>query len=131
MSASRPAFQVRHHSRAGAARTGLLTTDHGVLSTPAFLPVGTYGAVRGLTPDDLQMIGTQGLLTNTYHLHLRPGEQRVAELGGLHRFMGWNGPILTDSGGYQVYSLARFATRDEDGVQFRSQVDGSYCRLTP
>ncbi len=126
-----PGFEVEHRDAGGAARAGRLATSHGALLTPAFLPVGTYGSVRGLTPQDLIEVGTQGLLTNTYHLHLRPGEQRVADLGGLHRFMGWDGPILTDSGGYQVYSLDRFAKRDEDGVSFRSPVDGSLARLTP
>ena len=131
VSGGEPRFELEHRDARGAARAGRLATPHGALLTPAFLPVGTYGSVRGLTPQDLVAVGTQGLLTNTYHLHLRPGEQRVAKLGGLHRFMGWDGPILTDSGGYQVHSLDRFAKRDENGVSFRSPVDGSSCRLTP
>lgn len=131
MSARTPSFEVEHRNAGGAARAGRLVTSHGVLATPAFLPVGTYGSVRGLTPQDLVAVGTEGVLTNTYHLHLRPGEQRVADLGGLHRFMAWDGPILTDSGGYQVYSLDRFAERDEDGITFRNPIDGSSCRLTP
>ena len=115
----------------GAARVGRLATPHGALDTPAFFPVGTYGAVRGIAPDELRAVGVQGVLANTYHLHLRPGEQLVRELGGLHRFMGWDGPILTDSGGYQLYSLAHLAKRSEDGVRFRSAVDGSERELTP
>ncbi|MEX2205659.1 MAG: tRNA guanosine(34) transglycosylase Tgt [Myxococcota bacterium] len=108
-----------------------MLTPHGVLETPAFFPVGTYGAVRGLTPDELARVGVQGLLANTYHLSLRPGESRVRELGGLHGFMGWPGPILTDSGGFQVFSLGAYCRRSEAGVEFRSPVDGRTVFLSP
>ena len=120
-------------ARAGdcAARTGRLSTPHGALDTPAFFPVGTYGAVRGIAPDELRAVGVQGVLANTYHLHLRPGEALVRELGGLHGFMGWDGPILTDSGGYQVFSMSDLRRVDDDGVEFRSHLDGSLHRLTP
>lgn len=118
-------------ARDGAARRGRIRTPHGDLETPAFLPVATYGAVRGLAPDELRDVGVRGLLTNTYHLHLRPGEQAIAGLGGLHAFMSWTGPLATDSGGFQVYSLAHLSSRGEDGVEFRSPVDGSLRRLTP
>ena len=90
----------------GGARLGRLTTPHGVVETPAFMPVGTQGTVKSLTPEDLRQLGAQILLANTYHLFLRPGHRLIADPGGLHRFMGWQGPILTDSGGFQVYSLA-------------------------
>jgi queuine tRNA-ribosyltransferase len=115
----------------GAARLGRLTTPHGVVETPAFMPVGTQGSVKGLTPDDLNGIGTQIVLANTYHLSLRPGQRLIAELGGLHRFMAWDGPILTDSGGFQVYSLASRRKVTEEGVRFRSHLDGSEQFLTP
>ena len=118
-------------ARDGAARVGQLHTTHGVLHTPAFLPVGTYGAVRGLTPSELREVGVEGILTNTYHLHLRPGEESVSRLGGLHRFMGWSGPIATDSGGFQVYSLDHLCRRSEGGVEFKSPIDGSTRTLTP
>jgi queuine tRNA-ribosyltransferase len=115
----------------GAARLGRLTTRHGVVETPAFMPVGTKGAVKGLTPEDLRAVGAQIILANTYHLFLRPGHQLIAELGGLHRFMAWDGPILTDSGGFQVYSLASMRKVTEEGVRFRSHLDGSEHLLTP
>jgi queuine tRNA-ribosyltransferase len=115
----------------GAARAGRFWTAHGVVETPAFMPVGTQGSVKGLTPDDLKAIGTQMILANTYHLYLRPGHALIEELGGLHRFVGWDGPILTDSGGFQVYSLASLRTVREDGVRFRSHLDGSEHLLTP
>jgi queuine tRNA-ribosyltransferase len=110
--------------RDGAARRGRLTTPHGVVETPAFMPVGTLGAVKSLTPADLREVGAQIVLANTYHLFLRPGSALVRELGGLHRFMAWDGPILTDSGGYQVWSLAALRTIVEEGVRFRSHLDG-------
>jgi len=113
----------------GAARAGVLTTPHGEVPTPAFMPVGTRGTVRALDARDLAEAGTQMVLANTYHLMLRPGAEAVAQLGGLHGFMGWPGPILTDSGGYQVLSLEPRV--DEDGVAFRSAYDGSAVRLTP
>jgi queuine tRNA-ribosyltransferase len=118
-------------ARDGAARLGRLLTPHGVLDTPAFFPVGTFGAVRGLAPADLLGAGVQGVLSNTYHLHLRPGELVVRELGGLHRFMGWPGPMLTDSGGFQLHSLDHLARADEDGVRFKSPLDGSEHFLSP
>jgi queuine tRNA-ribosyltransferase len=111
-------------ARDGVARRGRLHTAHGVVETPAFMPVGTAGAVKSLTPADLREVGAQIVLANTYHLFLRPGHRLVAELGGLHRFMGWGGPILTDSGGYQVWSLAALRTISEAGVRFRSHLDG-------
>jgi queuine tRNA-ribosyltransferase len=109
----------------------LLTTPHGSLETPAFMPVGTQGAVKGITHRDLESLGAQILLSNTYHLYLRPGEGLIARRGGLHRFIGWSRPILTDSGGYQVFSLASRRTIDESGAQFRSHLDGSLHMLTP
>jgi len=116
----------------GAARAGVLRTAHGDVPTPAFMPVGTKGTVKGVHPDELRALGTTILLGNTYHLHLRPGEDLIAELGGLHVFMGWDGPILTDSGGYQVFSLRHTITRvDDDAVTFRSVYDGDLIRLTP
>jgi queuine tRNA-ribosyltransferase len=119
-------------ARDGSARRGRLATPHGVVETPAFMPVGTQGAVKSLTPADLREVGAQIVLANTYHLFLRPGPALVRELGGLHRFMAWDGPILTDSGGYQVWSLAALRTIDEDGVHFRSHLDGGAAhRLTP
>jgi queuine tRNA-ribosyltransferase len=116
----------------GAARAGVLRTAHGEVPTPAFMPVGTKGTVKGVHPDELRALGTTMLLGNTYHLHLRPGEDLIADLGGLHAFMGWDGPILTDSGGYQVFSLRHTIARvDDDGVTFRSTYDGTTHRLTP
>jgi len=109
----------------------VLSTPHGCVDTPAFMPVGTRGAVKGLSPAQLAQTGTQILLANTYHLMLRPGAATVAALDGLHRFMGWNGALLTDSGGFQVYSLGALRRVDEDGVAFRSHLDGSPVRLTP
>jgi queuine tRNA-ribosyltransferase len=115
----------------GAARAAVLETAHGPLQTPVFMPVGTKGTVKGLDPADLRAVGVQILLGNAYHLHFRPGEEVVAELGGLHRFMGWDGPILTDSGGFQVFSLRDTAVRvDAEGVTFRSVYDGSSARVS-
>jgi queuine tRNA-ribosyltransferase len=108
----------------GAARRGRLVTPHGIVETPAFMPVGTAGAVKSLSPADLREVGAEIVLANTYHLFLRPGHTLVRDLGGLHRFMGWPGPILTDSGGYQVWSLAALRTIGEAGVRFRSHLDG-------
>jgi len=115
----------------GRARLGTLTTPHGAVDTPQFMPVGTQATVKSLTPSDLRTAGTQIILANTYHLSLRPGHERIARLGGLHRFMGWDGPILTDSGGFQVFSLAHLGEVDDDGVTFASHLDGSPQRLTP
>jgi queuine tRNA-ribosyltransferase len=114
-----------------AARAGRLETLHGALETPAFMPVGTQATVKGLTPDQLRATGSRMILANTYHLALRPGEETVASLGGLHRFMGWDGPILTDSGGFQVFSLAQRAKITDHGATFRSHLDGRLLELTP
>src|SRR5580765_6580732 len=111
----------------GAARRGVLTTPHGTVQTPAFMPVGTRGAVKAITHRDLEDAGAEILLGNTYHLHLRPGDDLIARAGGLHRFIGWRRPILTDSGGYQVFSLASTREVSEDGVVFRSHLDGALC----
>jgi queuine tRNA-ribosyltransferase len=127
----RPPFSFEIEAWDGAARAGRLTTPHGVIETPAFMPVATYGAVRGVGPDELAAAGAQVLLGNTYHLHERPGEALVADAGGLHGFTGWTGPWLTDSGGYQVTSLAAGARVDEEGVRFASPVDGTRRLLTP
>ena len=115
----------------GAARAGRLTTTHGVVETPVFMPVGTHGTVKALGPDDLRAAGAQIVLANTYHLFLRPGHEVVRELGGLHRFMGWDGVILTDSGGFQVFSLSKLRKITDAGVEFRSPVDGSTHFLSP
>ncbi len=116
----------------GAARAGVLRTAHGDVPTPVFMPVGTKATVKSLHPDEVSEAGAHILLANTYHLHFRPGEQLVAELGGLHAFMGWNGPILTDSGGFQVFSLRDTITAvDDEGVTFRSVYDGTAARFTP
>ena len=124
-------FEFRIEAESGAARAGTLTLPHGTVDTPAFMPVGTQGTVRALSPLDLEQIGARMVLANTYHLHVRPGEETVARLGGLHRFMSWDGPLLTDSGGFQVFSLEGSRTVDEDGVEFQSHVDGGRRRLTP
>ncbi len=118
-------------ARDGAARAGRLVTAHGEVPTPAFMPVGTAGTVKGMTADAVRATGARMVLGNTYHLMLRPGAERVARLGGLHRMMDWPGPILTDSGGFQVMSLAKLRTLDADGVTFRSHIDGTAHRLTP
>ena len=115
----------------GAARAGRLTTAHGVVETPIFMPIGTHAAVKALGPDDLHAAGAQIVLANTYHLFLRPGHDLVRELGGLHRFMGWDRTILTDSGGFQVFSLSKLRKITEAGVEFRSPVDGSTHFLSP
>jgi len=119
-------------ARDGSARAGILRTAHGEVRTPAFMPVGTKATVKAVDPDELRALGTQILLGNTYHLHFRPGEETIAELGGLHRFMGWDGPILTDSGGFQIFSLRdTLLGADDDGVTFRSVYDGAPERFTP
>jgi queuine tRNA-ribosyltransferase len=115
----------------GHARAGLIHTPHGEIPTPAFMPVGTQATVKAMSPRDLRDVGARIILGNTYHLYLRPGDERIARLGGLHAFMGWDGPILTDSGGFQVFSLAQRRTVDADGVTFRSHIDGSEHRFTP
>ncbi len=124
-------FQLLKTDTATAARRGRLTTRHGVIETPIFMPVGTQGTVKAVTPVHLREIGAQIILGNTYHLNLRPGSELVRELGGLHRFMGWDGPILTDSGGFQVFSLAKLRDVREDGVAFQSHVDGAKLFLGP
>jgi queuine tRNA-ribosyltransferase len=124
-------FTFRLVQSDGPARRGVMSTAHGNVETPAFMPVGTQGAVKGVTHRDLEAVGAEILLSNTYHLYLRPGDELIARLGGLHRFMGWTKPILTDSGGYQVFSLAANRTIDEEGTAFRSHLDGSLHLLTP
>ena len=124
-------FRFETHATAGPARTGVFSTPHGPVETPAFMPVGTQATVKGLDPDELKTAGVTMLLGNAYHLHLRPGDDIVRDAGGLHEFMRWDGPILTDSGGFQVFSLAKLCTVDEDGVEFRSHIDGSTRRFTP
>lgn len=115
----------------GSARRGRLTLPHGVVETPIFMPVGTQATVKGLTPDQIRATGAQIILGNTYHLTLRPGDELVAELGGLHQFMAWDKPILTDSGGFQVFSLAQIRKITDAGVAFRSHIDGALLDLTP
>jgi queuine tRNA-ribosyltransferase len=124
-------FSFSVEATSGAARAGLLTTPHGRVETPAFMPVGTAGAVKAVTRAQLEEMRAPILLANTYHLMLRPGDDLVAERGGLHGFTGWPGPFLTDSGGYQVFSLAALRRIDDDGVSFQSHLDGSAHRLTP
>ena len=115
----------------GKARRGKLELAHGVVNTPAFMPVGTAATVKSMLPENVAQTGAEIILGNTYHLMLRPGAERIAKLGGLHKFMNWSGPILTDSGGYQVMSLSELRKLDENGVTFRSHIDGSYHTLTP
>jgi queuine tRNA-ribosyltransferase len=124
-------FSFRLLHRDGAARRGRMTTAHGTVETPAFMPVGTAATVKAMRPEDVAATGAEIILANTYHLMLRPGAERIAALGGLHRFMNWPGPILTDSGGYQVMSLAKLRRIDEAGVSFRSHIDGAAAMLTP
>ena len=125
------AFGFELSGRDGRARAGRMTTGHGVVETPSFMPVGTQGAVKAVTVDELRACGAEIVLSNTYHLALRPGHETIRDLGGLHRFMAWDGPILTDSGGFQVFSLESLRTIDESGVRFRSHLDGSPRELTP
>jgi len=124
-------FEFEVEATSGSARSGRLALPHGTIETPCFMPVGTQGTVRALSPNDLRAAGANLVLANTYHLHVRPGEDVVARLGGLHRFMGWDRPLLTDSGGFQVFSLARFRRVSDDGVEFQSHVDGARRFLTP
>ena len=124
-------FDFTVHGTSGRGRTGTLTLPHGTVETPVFMPVGTQGTVRALSPADLRSVGASIVLANTYHLHVRPGEDVVAKLGGLHRFMAWDRPLLTDSGGFQVFSLEGFRRVDDDGVEFQSHVDGGRRTLTP
>jgi queuine tRNA-ribosyltransferase len=131
MASSKFGFELLHEDAGTHARTARFTTPHGVVNTPAFMPVGTQGTVKGVDPGRLRETGAQMILGNTYHLSLRPGEQTIAALGGLHAFMGWDGPILTDSGGFQVFSLADRMKLDESGAKFRSHIDGAPVELTP
>ena len=131
MPESSHAFTFDLVANAGAARAGVFLTPHGSVETPAFMPVGTLATVKALDPDDLVQMGASMILGNAYHLHLRPGDDVVREMGGLHRFMHWDRPILTDSGGFQVFSLARLMTLNEDGVEFQSHIDGSRRFFTP
>ncbi len=124
-------FELQNTNPTTLARAGVWKTPHGEVQTPAFMPVGTLGTVKGLLPDQLRATGAQMVLANTYHLALRPGEEVVKELGGLHSFMNWEGPILTDSGGFQVFSLAKLSQINEEGVSFRSHIDGSLLHLSP
>jgi queuine tRNA-ribosyltransferase len=124
-------FEFRVERTIGRARAGTLSLPHGEVQTPAFMPVGTYGVIRGLSASDVRRTSAQIILGNSYHLHLRPGEQVVRAMGGLHRFTGWQGPMLTDSGGFQVFSLEGLRKISEEGVEFQSHVDGSYRTLTP
>ena len=124
-------FQFQITAKNNRARAGIFSTPHGGLVTPVFAPVGTQATVKTLTPEHLKDINASLVLSNTYHLYLRPGSDLIAEFGGLHQFMNWHGPILTDSGGYQVFSLSSIRKVDEDGVTFRSHIDGSTHRLTP
>jgi queuine tRNA-ribosyltransferase len=126
-----PCFQFELLQTDGKARLGRLTTTHGVVATPVFMTVGTQATVKGLTPSQLKEIGVPIILGNTYHLALRPGDDLIAEMGGLHRFMHWDGPILTDSGGFQVYSLAAIRKIDDRAAVFRSHIDGALLELTP
>ena len=124
-------FQIIARDPASHAREGTLTLPHGVVRTPAFMPIGTRAAVKGILPDQVRESGAEIILANAYHLAQRPGAEVVAEFGGLHRFMGWDSPILTDSGGYQVFSLAGLTRITEEGVTFRSHLDGRYLHLDP
>src|SRR5262245_21131568 len=128
MSGAPFSFRVTHTD--GAARCGLVATAHGSFETPVFMPIGTQGAVKAITNRDLEGLGADIILGNTYHLYLRPGDALIARQGGLHRFIGWSRPILTDSGWYQVFSLASRRTLTEEGVHFRSHIDGSSHLLT-
>src|SRR3954463_16482892 len=124
-------FEQFARDPSSAARVGRVTTRPGAFDTPAFMPVGTQGTIKGVLPDHVAATGSQCILANTYHLMLRPGEKIVADLGDLHRFMAWPGPILTDSGGFQVFSLADINKINDDGVTFQSHVDGKKWHLTP
>ena len=124
-------FEVLNTDKNTSARTGLIKTDHGEIQTPIFMPVGTHGAVKTVTPNELKIVGSQIILGNTYHLYLRPGTELINAAGGLHKFINWDKPILTDSGGFQVFSLARMNKINDEGVEFQSHLDGSKHFLTP
>jgi len=124
-------FRILHKCKTSRARTGEIETPHGIFETPVFMPVGTQGSVKAVSPDEVEELGAKIVLANTYHLYLRPGHEIIKELGGLHRFMNWSGPILTDSGGFQVYSLSKLRTISEEGVTFQSHIDGSKHFIGP
>src|SRR3989344_5520509 len=129
--ATTPAIRYEAISTDGKARLGKIHTAHGTFATPIFMPVGTAATVKALSPLDLETIGAKIILGNAYHLYLRPGHKLVEEMGGLHKFMGWNGAILTDSGGFQVMSLSALTKKSEEGVEFASHLDGSRHLITP
>ena len=124
-------FETVKKYKEGLARAGILHTPHGIIETPVFMPVGTQATVKTMTPDELRMTGAQIILSNTYHLYLRPGHELIAEAGGLHKFMNWPGPILTDSGGFQVFSLGDLREIKDEGISFRSHIDGSLHFISP
>jgi queuine tRNA-ribosyltransferase len=124
-------IEVTIAAKSGSARTGTMKLTHGEIAFPAFMPVGTYGTVKGMMPRDIKEIGANLILSNAYHLWVRPGHKLIERMGGLHRFMGWDGAILTDSGGYQVFSLNEFTDITEEGVRFRAPLDGQYRTMTP
>lgn len=124
-------FRVSHRESRTAARVGQLQTAHGLIDTPTFMPVGTQASVKGISPQELREVGAEMILSNAYHLYLRPGHELIRDLGGLHRFMAWDGPILTDSGGYQVMSLGDHCTVTDEGATFKSHLDGSVHQITP
>lgn len=124
-------FSITANDPASAARTGSIATPHGTIPTPIFMPVGTQATVKAMTPDELVQVGARIILGNTYHLYLRPGHELVRKMGGLHKFMQWHGPILTDSGGFQVFSLGELRKITEEGVKFQSHIDGSYHFISP
>ncbi|MEW6218385.1 MAG: tRNA guanosine(34) transglycosylase Tgt [Thermodesulfobacteriota bacterium] len=126
-----PPFRLRHRSSECAARTGEILTAHGAIGTPVFMPVGTQASVKAISPRDLTALGAEIVLANTYHLHIRPGQELIRKLGGLHAFMAWPGPILTDSGGFQIFSLAANVKISEDGARFRSHLNGASLFLSP
>jgi queuine tRNA-ribosyltransferase len=128
---ARQSFAFTLKAQDGRARRGEIATPRGVIRTPAFMPVGTAATVKAMLPETVRATGADIILANTYHLMLRPGAERIAKLGGLHRFMGWDGPILTDSGGYQVMSLAKLRRIGEHGVTFQSHIDGATLELSP
>src|SRR6056297_4337482 len=124
-------FEIEYESKETNARIGKITTPHGEIETPIFMPVGTKATVKTVSPEELKNIETQIILSNTYHLYLRPGDSIIKEAGGLHKFMNWDRPILTDSGGFQVFSLGDLRTITEEGVEFRSHIDGSKHFISP
>ena len=126
-----PEFSFRTSHEHGSARLGWFQTPHGLVETPDFMPVGTHGVVRGLSMDEVAAAGARMVLANAYHLYLRPGDMMVRALGGLHAFTRWSGPMLTDSGGFQLFSLSRLRTVGEEGVEFQSHIDGSMHQYTP